>query len=221
MFKTIFSGDSFQGKYNKFFIDLYRRNKTFLIAATAIFMVSVFIGVMGHFLSSQFDQYMTKELVSVIRSLKESTNGGTTLAIFLHNSMIALFNLYIVGIIFGITNILSLVENGILVGFTMAKYPVSAFYILPHGIFEFLGYIIASAAGFRLLSAFFSVIIGGLNLKSNVVISEQIETALKENSWKFKDSLSLLVVAIVILFIAAVIEANITVPLANYITGLH
>jgi uncharacterized membrane protein SpoIIM required for sporulation len=37
------------------------------------------------------------------------------------------------------------------------------------------------------------------------------------NYLKFKDSVILLVIAIFLLFIAAIIEANITAPLAHYI----
>ena len=219
MSKLIFSNNRFQDKYSKFFIDLYRRNRTILIIAAVIFLVSVFTGFIGTFLSTPFDQYMTKYWIHVASTMK-SSDDGTTLSLFLHNGSHA-FLMYFGGIFFGIIDIIQLGINGVLFGFVTAKAPVSIFYVFPHGIFEFPALIIAAASGFRFLSAFISVIRGGLHLKSDVVISEQLEQSLKVNSWKFKDSLLLFAVAIALLFIAAIIEGNITVAIGNYITGLN
>lgn len=83
-------------------------------------------------------------------------------------------------------------------------------YTLPHGIFELTGFIIAGAAGFRI-----TTLVGGLIkslLKGKPIVDQY---------WKLKDSLTLLLIAIVLLLIAAFIEANITMVLGNYITGLN
>ncbi len=215
----IFSNNSFEVKYKMFFINLYRRNKSLLIVAAAVFFASVLIGGIGPFLYGPFDQYMTKYLIHAVSTMKTEVD-GTTLSLFMHNSTNAFF-MYFGGIFFGIIDIIQLIVNGVLFGFITAKNPISIFYIVPHGIFEFLAIIVAGTAGFRLLSAFISTIKDGLHFKKNTVLSEQIEKSLKVNSWKFKDSLALFALAITLLFIAAIIEANITVTLGNYITGLN
>ncbi len=219
MSRLIFSDNNLQCKYTKFFTDLYRRNREILTVAAVIFFVSVFIGFIGPFLSGSFDQYMMKFFTHAVSTMKTEID-GTTLSLFLHNSTNVFF-MYFGGIFLGISDIIQLVVNGVLFGFITAKAPISLFYILPHGIFEFSAIVIAGAAGFRLLSAFISVIRGGLRLKGDLVMNEQLEHALKINFWKFKDSLTLFAVAITLLFIAAIIEANITVAMGNYITGLN
>jgi uncharacterized membrane protein SpoIIM required for sporulation len=78
---------------------------------------------------------------------------------------------------------------------------------LPHGIFEISGFIISGAAGFRLTT----LVIAVLKRKNPI----------NEHYWKLKDSLALLAIAIVLLFIAATIEANYSISVGNYITGLN
>ena len=79
-------------------------------------------------------------------------------------------------------------------------------YTIPHGIFETSGIIVAGAAGFRLT-----------NLVINLLTDQKTKNELYN---EFKDSLILVAIAIILILIAAVIEANITLPLGNYITHL-
>lgn len=79
-------------------------------------------------------------------------------------------------------------------------------YTLPHGIFEISGIIVAGAAGFRLTSTIINII--------------RRNTSISEHYWELKDSLILVAIAIILIFIAAVIEANISLPFGNYITHL-
>ena len=56
-----------------------------------------------------------------------------------------------------------------------------------------------------------------IGIQNDIPINDQINKVLDVNYLKFKDSVILLVIAIFLLFIAAIIEANITAPLAHYI----
>ena len=144
----------------------------------------------------------------------------TTFAIFLNNSTLAFLYLYIGGIGFGIFSTLQLIQIGLLTSFISVEYPYSIIFLLPHGIFELSAYVIATAAGFKLLSITISMIRDFIALQDDIPINDQVDEILDVNYLKFKDSIILIVIAIFILFIAAIIEANITVPLAHYILSL-
>lgn len=212
--------NKFQVNYKSFFINLYKRNKIVLIVSLTIFFVSVLISGIGPYLSSSFNQFITNLMINYLSAV---ANIGikTTLAIFLHNSNVAFFSLYIGGLFFGISSIMELVYIGFINGFIFVKYPFTMIYILPHGIFEVSSYIIAGAAGFKLLSTALNIIWGGIHIKRSMSIDEQFNRVLSRNYLRFRDSLVLIVIAIVLLFIAAIIEANISMAFGNYVTGLN
>jgi len=114
-----------------------------------------------------------------------------------------------------------LVFIGLINGFQFVKYPFLLVYILPHGIFEISSYIIATAAGFKLLSTALHIIWGLLHIRRSTPLVEQINKVFGGNYLRFRDSLILFVIAIVLLFIAAIIEANVSMKLGNYITGMN
>ena len=208
----------FHGNYTESIINLYSRNKIFLITSAAIFFLSIFMGIIiGYFLPETTGHYLTlqvKELGSHVEK--------TTLSIFLNNFKTALFT-YAGGLVGIITaGILSI--NGFLYGAFLGyfahggivnHYGVNTpkdflIYTVPHGIIEIPALIISGAAGFRLTSAVFGFI-------KNIMRKKPVD----EHYWKLKDSLLLLAVAVILFFVAANIEANITPALGNYITGLN
>ncbi len=195
---------------------LYHRNKQLLKLSTAIFFASVFIGAfIGYFYPANITQFLTY-LVRVDKQFV-SQNGLTTLSIFTHNLQILLFT-YVGGLI-GVVAAFFLIENGLIYGLFLGylgSNHVGGFtspsgisgpvffllFTIPHGIFEISGFIIGGAAAFRLTS----IVIKFLQRKN-----------MDDYSWEFKDSIVLLGVGVVLLIIAATIEANITLPLGNYI----
>ena len=208
----------FHGNYTESIINLYRRNKIFLITSAAIFFLSILIGIItGYFLPETTGHYLTlqvKELGSHVEK--------TTLSIFLNNFKAALL-IYAGGLV-GIITAGILSVNGFLYGAflgyfahggILSHYGVDTpkdflIYTVPHGIIEIPALIISGAAGFRLTSAIFGLI-------KSIIRKKPAD----EHYWKLKDSLALLVIAVILLFIAAIIEANITPTLGNYITGLN
>lgn len=208
----------FRGKYKSFFVNLYKRNKKVLTVSLIIFFASVIIGGLGPYLSSSFNHFMTNFMINYL-SIIERIGKLTTLYIFVNNSNVAFFTMYIGGILFGITSIIGLAESGLVLGFAVFKYPFTIFYLLPHCIFELSSYILATAAGFKLLSTALSIIWNGLHIKRDNSVVKQVNNILSANYMKFRDSLTLFVLAIVLLFIAAIIEAHISLALGNYITG--
>jgi stage II sporulation protein M len=215
MLKKRFSDEK---NYDGFFTGLYKRNEMFLIASAATFFGSLFI---GYFLSGILDQL----LAGTLKSFQESVNNGeiklTTLSIFMNNLKVSL-TIYAGGIIFGILTVGFLFFNGLFVGYAASKFPIGDFiiYTLPHGIFEISGLIIAGAAGFRLANTIINVIRDILNMKRYMPVGGQIKEILNINYWEFRESLTLFAIAIVLIFIAAIIEANFTIAWGNYIKSV-
>lgn len=217
--KNLVLYNEFNGTFKGFFVDLYNRNKLFLTASLAIFLFSVLIGAIGPFFSVSFNQLMTNLMLHYFSVVH--THKFTTLAVFLNNSNIAFSYMYLGGISFGIINTLEIVYLGALNnGFIFVKYPRIIIYILPHGIFEVSAYIIAVAAGYKLLFTIISVIRDLLYLKRDTSISEQVNGIFNGNYLKLRDSLVLFGIAVVLLVIAAIIEVNISHTLANFIYSL-
>lgn len=217
MSKIDVSDNAFDDKYNNFFTGLYNRNKKFLAIAAALFFGSLFIGLFTGYFSPEFTGHF---LTAYINQLVGLHIEKTTLFIFLHNLQ-AVLVMYLGGAI-GIIPVGELFANGFIygsfVGYLAHGGIISHFliktpgnlviYTLPHGIFEISGFIISGAAGFRLTS----LIIG-------IIKSKRKNAPVIDHYWKLKDSLALFAVAVVLIFIAAIIEANFSVSIGNYITG--
>ena len=210
--------NKFRMDYKDFLVKLYKRNKISLFISLAIFLASVIIGSVGPFLSSPFHEYMLNMTITYFTNIKGVS--PTTFSIFLNNGTLAFLYLYVGGFGFGIINTLELIKIGLLTSFISVEYPISIIYTLPHGIFELTGYVIATAAGYNLLSIAINILKDFTKMENTFPINEQINRILDYNYTRFKDSVILIMIAIFILFIAAIIEANITVPLANYILSL-
>ena len=201
-----------------YFYGLYNRNKLMLAIAAAIFFLALFIGIfVGYF----FPDFTSNLLNQYVKGLLNIHIEKTALSIFLHNLQAALLN-YLGGVI-GIIPVGALSANGFIIGaffgylinhsyqtaigFLYAREFI--IYTLPHGIFEIPGFIIAGAAGFRLTTVVIELIKNVINKNPK-----------NEDNWRFKDSLGLFAISVILLLIAAIIEANITIPLGNLLTGL-
>lgn len=217
--KNIFK-KKFRIGYKSFFIRLYKRNKISLLVPIGIFVMSIVLGSVGPFLSSSFHSYMINLTLNYFSNIKGVSL--TTAAIFLNNSTLAFLYLYMGGFGFGIISTIELIKIGVLTSFISVQYPISILYTLPHGIFELSAYVIATAAGYNLFIIAISMIRDFTGLENDNPINDQVNRILEVNYLRFRDSVILITIAIFVLFIAAIIEANVTVPLAHYIlTSLY
>lgn len=201
-----------------YFTCLYNRNKKFLMVSAAFYFLALFIGLfIGYFLPGNIEPF----LLSIIRTdrMFVRQNGISTLSILSHN-LYSVFLTYIGGII-GIITAAIIFLNGFIygsfLGYLSSNHHIASsignvtpefylIYTIPHGIFEITGFIISGAAGFRLTIAIINM------LRSDSPVSDHY--------WEFKDSIALLAVSIFLIIIAAIIEANITLHLGNYITHM-
>lgn len=205
-------------KHDGFFGGLYKRNETFLIIATAMFLVSMFAGY-------AFAGYLDTIMGALLGDLKRRLTTGeltiTTSSIFLNNIKVA-FLIYGTGAVLGIFTSIFLIINGTLLGYAAAKYPLGTFIIftVPHGIPEILGILIAATAGFRLASFVLHVLKDSLDIRSDLPFLKQLKYIIGINADEFWDSVKLFAITVVLLIIAAFIEANLSIPWGMYIRSV-
>ena len=202
-------------KYDGFFSGLYKRNETFLILSATIFVVSIFV---GYAFSGALDSVLSLVLSDFKRRITEGQLKLTTISIFTNNIQIALF-IYLGGLIFGIVTLAYLAFSGLFLGYAAAQYPLGNFiiYTIPHGVFEVIGIIIAGAAGFRLTSWLVNVLKDMLHIRSDISTVTQMKYIFESHMDEVSESLKLFVIAVVLLIIAAFIEANLSIAWGNYI----
>lgn len=207
-----------RNSYLNYFSGLYRRNKKLLMVSFSIYFLSVIAGIMlALFLSGPVSSYLTTMVQTDRQFLSEK--GFNFLTIFSHN----LFSLVLtfVGGITAVITVIFIIINGFVYGAFLgyvASNPVIGgqassvgsltplkfiVYTVPHGIFEISGFIIAGAAGLRLSTIIIDI------------IRKDEESSYYYN--QIKDALALFGIAVVLIFIAAIIETNVTLHIGNFI----
>jgi stage II sporulation protein M len=205
-------------KHDGFFGGLYKRNETFLMLSTMIFLVSMFI---GYAFSGVLDQVLGSVLGDLKRRLTEGELKLTTFSIFANNLKVA-FSIYVGGLVLGFVTVIYLIVNGAFLGYAATKFPLGTFVIftIPHGIPEIIGIIIAGAAGFRLASCVLHILKDITHIRSDISFIGQLKHVLEIHADEFVESLKLFGIAVVFLIVAAFIEANLSIPWGNYIQGV-
>lgn len=205
-------------KYEGYLSSLYNHNEIFILVSAGLFITSL---IAGYFLSGFLDQILGVVLNDLKRRVSEGELELNTLNIFFNNLKIAFF-IYAGGLFVGIGTVFYLVTNGLFIGYAGSKFPFWDFIVftIPHGIIEVLGIIIAGAAGFRLAITLINILDGALHIRREIPLQSQLEYILKSNMDSFKESLALFLIAVVLILIAAVIEANITISWGRYIQSI-
>ncbi|HPX77195.1 MAG TPA: stage II sporulation protein M [Methanobacterium sp.] len=173
-------------------------------------------------ISYLFAGFLDSILSPVLNNFQQKVNDGTikleTASLFINNTSVAIY-IYFGGLLVGIVTALLLIINGAFIGYVASKVPLGDFIIftLPHGIFEITGIILAGTAGFKLASIVWHFLNDVTKIKRTISINTQIAYLLKANYSDFKDSLALFIMAVILLIIAAFIEANLSIVWGQYI----
>jgi stage II sporulation protein M len=204
-------------RYEGLFTGLYGRNEIYFILSATIFISCLFI---GYAFAGFLDPILSAMLGNFKRRMVEGELQLTTLSLFINNIKITLM-IYAGGLFVGVITAYFLISNAIFIGYTAAQFALGDFiiYTIPHGIFEILGIIIAGAAGFKLGHIVLNIIKGVLHLQSDFSITNQLKYLFEANWVDFKDTLIMMGIAIILILIAAIIEANFTLTWASYIKG--
>lgn len=204
----------------------FSNNKKLLLLATLIFLIPM---ILGYFYPDNFSEYVQPIADSFEQNIADGTVELTTKSLFVNNVTVA-FILYALGALGGLLGAIILANNGLFIGYYGADFNLLAYasLVVPHGIFEIPAIIIATTGGFALLSFVLHFL---WSLKSpdysyldifdpyfskvKITPKQRFAAAFKQNQNKLKESFIFLCLSVVLLIIAAFIEANITVPLAS------
>ena len=196
-----------------------------------LFLILVFIIplIAAYYYPDSFASVLQPMIQQFEQNIADGTVTLATDSLFVNNFTVALI-LYAGGALLGIMGITVLAMNGLFLGFFAAQMDLTSYIALtlPHGIFEIPAIIIATTGGFVLLSFVLHFI---WNLRSpdysyldifdpyfsdvKITFKQRCYASFKMNQNKIKESFIFLCLAVILLIIAAFIEANITVPLAG------
>ncbi|OWT32486.1 hypothetical protein BGI41_07410 [Methanobrevibacter sp. 87.7] len=218
--------------------EAFTENKKLLLISVLLFLVSAILACV--FVSS-----IDSGMGMVIHGLKKQLATGqiklTYDSIFLSNFKVTLM-MYFVGILFGIITAVLMILNGMIIGYVLGKGPflVVLLYILPHGILEFPALIFSCTAGFTLFK-FINRFIKNIRNPDNDYINHhyintpgfsynkddklsfktRVSISYHQNNRILVQSLTILIVAIILLLIAAYIEVYITPGLAKHLVATY
>lgn len=195
-------------------IESLKDNKKLIIALYAVFIITF---IVAWFLSGPQIQSFPANVTSFGSSPAEDVGA---LELFIHNEFGGIVT-YLASVFFGIFGVLMILYNAVSLAaigqlFSNIMPNGGIFYILyiiPHGIFEITATVIQSAAGIILFLFVWRFIKA---LRSDGGAS----SAFRKTKKILVQSIVLMVFATVLLLIAAPIEAYVSIPLSEYITGL-
>ncbi|WP_456373405.1 stage II sporulation protein M [Methanocaldococcus sp.] len=184
------------------------RNKRVVLFVTAIFLISFIVSYLlidyvpyfsnlGNLL---FDSF--KKEVEAYGILDTDNNLKLILFIWEHNLSVCIMD-YIIGIF----STFVIIFNSYILSYVLYKFGILTFIylILPHGIFEIPALILSASSGILFN-------IGIINLLANIKFGTN-----KEVSYYIKESLKLLILAIILFLIAGIIEGTITYQISKMI----
>lgn len=189
-------------------------NKFAIIASAIILFISLILGYL-------LEPYLYSYFNPVVEDLTEKVQTGviqlTFKDIFFNNIMIVL-QMFIFGLLFCFSALI-LAFNGFFVGYYTATSPNLLQVLLltiSHGIFEFSSCILACASGFVLFNFIYRLVKTFLKEKEGKFFDRLIYSYDK-NFDKLLQAFILLALASVLMIIAGIIEAYITLPLAEFL----
>lgn len=192
-------------------------NNWIIIASALILFYSIIMGYV-------FEPYLHELLNPVVADLTYKVETGiiqlTFHDLFLNNIMIV-FRMFIYGIFFCFSVII-LAFNGFFTGYYVAvrgNLIHSIVFIVPHGIFEFSSCILACSSGMVLFRFVYRFIRHITDRRESSLVN-RIRDAVYNDFVFLKQALIILAVASILMAIAGVIEAYVTLPLGNYLLSL-
>ena len=209
----------------------FSNNKGLLFISILLFVIPM---LLGYFYANEISSYVKPIVDAFEQQVEDGTVTLTTHSLFTNNVTVA-FILYALAALGGVLGAIVLANNGLFIGYYGVDFDIWAYLALtlPHGIFEIPAIIIATTGGFVLLSFILHFLWGLISPDlsyldifdpyfSNVkiTIKQRFYAAFKKNQNKIKESFILLCISVVLLIIAAFIEANITLPLASWLFSM-
>ena len=183
----------------------FKRNKKVLLVSFLIFLIFSVGGAIYGFLSigdgyGVLSEGMFNASGNITRTSTfnaESFSG--TINIFTHN-LLADSIMILGGIFFSVISVLIAIFNALVIGVPFGgDLTFFSLSVLPHGIIEYSATVVSLAAAFSITK-----------LEIKMIKNRSFKNTLKEHKTELKDILVMIIIVVVLLFIAAIIEVNIT-----------
>lgn len=192
----------------------FSENKLAIYVSIAILLISL---VLGYILKPYLFTYLNPVVEDLTQKVQSGVIKLTFIDLFFNNIQIV-FQMFIYGLIFCFS-VFILAFNGFFAGYYVANSDdilVTVLLIIPHGIFEFSSCILACASGLVLFNFMYRFLKEILNQESQSA-KEILANSFNACSTKLKQAIILLVIASILMAIAGVIEAYLTLPIAKLI----
>lgn len=192
--------------------DAFADNRYLLLISAIIFIVSLGLGFL-------LEPNLYSIFNPVVNQMQDDLASGaisvTFQSIFTNNILIV-FRMFIFGLLLCFSVVL-LSYNGFFLGYFLASHGDlirNIVFIVPHGIFELPSIVIATTSGLILFKFMFKFI--------NDVYKNKVKVynSLEKNYFILKQSLIVLAIGCILMFIAGIIESYFTIPIATWILGL-
>ena len=195
----------------------FAENRLAICISAAVLLISIILGYV-------LEPYLFSYLNPVVEDLTQKVQSGviklTFTSLFFNNIKIV-FQMFLYGLMF-CASVLVLAFNGFFVGYYVATCEdlvYTLLLIIPHGIFEFSSCILACASGLVLFNFLYRFLKTLWHDKSGSA-KVSLLNSFSESSRKLKQAILLFVIASVLMAIAGVFEAYLTLPIANFIISI-
>ena len=192
-------------------------NKLAILAALAILVFSL---ILGFCLEGYLYGYLNPVVEELTKKVQEGVITPTFHDIFLNNLRVICV-IFVFGIIL-CSSALMLAFNGFFVGYYIASssdFFTVLMYIIPHGIFELPSIMLACAASFVLFNFICKFIKALLKDDSDSFI-QLLRNSYNESYGKLKQAIILFAISVILMVIAGIVEAYLTIPIAQFILSL-
>lgn len=188
-----------------------KRNKKIILIAVAIMLISAIAGAtIAHIYADGNYNVISNAMSS--HPVKNSTNesiGMGAVNLFIHNVIADMF-VIVGGLFFSIISVILVIFNGMSIGQLFGiDLPYALTTIVPHGIIEYFAGALSLAIAFKITS-----------LEIKIIKNRNLKNTINDNKTDLKDMLVIFIVMIILLGIAAIIEAHITPMIAIWYFGL-
>ncbi|OED29557.1 stage II sporulation protein M [Methanosphaera sp. WGK6] len=196
----------------RYIIIYFHRIKYHILLSLTILLVFM---LLGYFYPSVFQSLVLPGIQQMQQGVQQGTVTLSTNYLFMNNYSVAI-NMFIGGAYLSVTTIYLIIYNALFIGYMGSTLPITYFlsYTLPHGIVELAGIILAGAAGFRITQAILRIL-SGFSRNKNASFKDHLFSGLK----MVVDAIILMLIIAVLLFIAAYIEANLTISIGSALLG--
>ena len=195
----------------------FRENKRAIYISIAIMLISL---ILGYVLKSYVYDYLNPVVDELTQKVKTGVIKVTFTDIFSNNLNVILM-MFLLGVVFCISALI-LAFNGFFVGYYVGisdNLVQVLLYIIPHGIFEFSSCILACAASFVLFNCLYNFLKTFIRDEDESIING-LKNSFSLVYVKLEQALILFGVSVILMVIAGVIEAYLTIPIAQYLISV-